>query len=51
MGRLLGEGLDLGTRRFPEPAEAKALERAGALFPRLSILFPSQFGEFVMLSL
>lgn len=51
MGRLLGEGLGLGTRRFPEPAEAKALERAGALFPRLFILFPSQFWEFVMLSL
>lgn len=51
MGRLLGEGLGLGTRLFPESTEAKALERAGASFPRLFILFPSQFWEFVMLSL
>lgn len=30
MGRLLGEGLNLGTGLFPEPAGAEALERAGA---------------------
>lgn len=30
MGRLLGEGLGLGTGLFSEPAGAEALERAGA---------------------
>lgn len=50
-GGLLGEGIGLGTRLFPEPAEAKALKRAGPLSSRLSILLPSRFWEFVMLSL
>lgn len=59
MRRLLGEGPGLGTGLFPEPAGTEALERAGAPTDHRTdcsqgcslIPFPSQFWEFVMLSL